>query len=77
MEEVGRETGNQGGGHDGAAGLNGTGNADRTLQICMDRMVKLLSEKLGVERPRRRNRYRPHHDRRSPNRQREISEKQV
>jgi nanoRNase/pAp phosphatase (c-di-AMP/oligoRNAs hydrolase) len=71
MEEIGRETGNQGGGHDGAAGLNGTGKADRTLQLCMDRMVKLLSEKLGVQPPRRRERYRPPRDRRPPNRRNE------
>ncbi|MGA1793546.1 MAG: DHH family phosphoesterase [Thermoplasmatota archaeon] len=49
MEEIGRETGNQGGGHDGAAGLNGKGNGERTLQLCMDRMTRLLSEKLGVK----------------------------
>jgi nanoRNase/pAp phosphatase (c-di-AMP/oligoRNAs hydrolase) len=64
MEEIGRETGNQGGGHDGAAGLNGTGKADRTLQLCMDRMIKLLSEKLGVEPPRKKERYRYPRDRR-------------
>jgi len=49
MEEIGRETGNQGGGHDGAAGLNGKGNGERTLQLCMDRMTRLLSEKMGVK----------------------------
>ncbi len=62
MEEVGRETGNQGGGHDGAAGLNGKGKADSTLQLCMDRMVKLLAEKLKVEVPKKRDHYRPYHD---------------
>ncbi|MGA1872305.1 MAG: DHH family phosphoesterase [Thermoplasmatota archaeon] len=55
MEEIGRETGNQGGGHDGAAGLNGTGNGEKVLSICMDRMAILLSGKLGVPRDTRRN----------------------
>ncbi|MGA1848233.1 MAG: DHH family phosphoesterase [Thermoplasmatota archaeon] len=52
MEEIGRATGNQGGGHDGAAGLNGTGRADRTLDLCMERMVHLLAEKQGIEPPK-------------------------
>jgi len=51
MEEIGRATGNQGGGHDGAAGLNGTGNADRALDLCMERMVSLLAEKQGIDPP--------------------------
>ncbi|MBN1390842.1 MAG: DHH family phosphoesterase [Candidatus Thermoplasmatota archaeon] len=49
MEEIGRETGNQGGGHDGAAGLNGTGSGEKALQLCMDRMTSLLAGKLGLE----------------------------
>ena len=59
MEKVGSMTGAQGGGHDGAAGINGKGKADRTLQICMDEMSTLLAEKLGIEKkghPRNRGR---------------------
>jgi hypothetical protein len=52
MERIGEETGNQGGGHDGAAGLNGKGNAGKALQLCMDRMGRLLAEKMGLERGR-------------------------
>ena len=62
MEDIGRETGNQGGGHDGAAGLNGKGNAERTLQLCMDKMADLLSEKMGI--PKRKSFNRNHHHRR-------------
>ncbi len=46
MSGIGVETGNQGGGHDGAAGLNGKGNVDRILSICTKRMSDLLKEKL-------------------------------
>ncbi len=46
MSKVGVETGNQGGGHDGAAGLNGKGNVDKVLSICTKRMGDLLKEKL-------------------------------
>ncbi|MGA1866235.1 MAG: DHH family phosphoesterase [Thermoplasmatota archaeon] len=56
MEEIGRETGNQGGGHDGAAGLNGTGSGEKTLMLCMERMTELLAGKLGVKIDRRRDR---------------------
>jgi nanoRNase/pAp phosphatase (c-di-AMP/oligoRNAs hydrolase) len=50
MESIGSKTGNQGGGHDGAAGLNGKGKADPVLDLCMNDMATILEEKLGVER---------------------------
>ncbi len=46
MSRIGAETGNQGGGHDGAAGINGKGNVDQVLSICMSRMSDILREKL-------------------------------
>jgi nanoRNase/pAp phosphatase (c-di-AMP/oligoRNAs hydrolase) len=48
MEKIGTRTGNQGGGHDGAAGLNGKGKAGEVLSICMDEMSSLLADKLGI-----------------------------
>jgi hypothetical protein len=51
MEEIGNSTGNQGGGHDGAAGLNGTGRADKVLSVCINEMTSLLSKKLGIVDP--------------------------
>jgi len=50
MESIGSKTNNQGGGHDGAAGLNGKGRSDPVLKLCMDDMAKILEEKLGVKR---------------------------
>jgi nanoRNase/pAp phosphatase (c-di-AMP/oligoRNAs hydrolase) len=44
MEEIGQETGNQGGGHDGAAGLNGKGKLDKVLSLCAKRMSDLLRD---------------------------------
>ncbi|MBN1540487.1 MAG: DHH family phosphoesterase [Candidatus Thermoplasmatota archaeon] len=55
MEEIGRETGNQGGGHDGAAGLNGKGSGEKALMLCMERMTELLAGKLGVQMDRKRD----------------------
>ena len=46
MSRIGAETGNQGGGHDGAAGINGKGNVDQVLSICMSRMSDILREKI-------------------------------
>jgi len=46
MEEIGKMTGNQGGGHDGAAGLNGQGNADKVLSLCMKRMSQFLADRM-------------------------------
>ncbi|OYT45350.1 hypothetical protein B6U90_03475 [Thermoplasmatales archaeon ex4484_6] len=48
MERIGSATGNQGGGHDGAAGLNGSGDPDRVLMLCMEEMDALLREKMGI-----------------------------
>ncbi len=45
MEMIGKETGNQGGGHEGAAGLNGKGDIGRALDMCMKRMVSTIREK--------------------------------
>ncbi|MGA1821605.1 MAG: DHH family phosphoesterase [Thermoplasmatota archaeon] len=42
MEMIGKETGNQGGGHDGAAGLNGSGDVERILTLCARRMAERL-----------------------------------
>jgi nanoRNase/pAp phosphatase (c-di-AMP/oligoRNAs hydrolase) len=64
MEEIGRDTNNQGGGHDGAAGLNGTGKAEPVLQLCMDKMVELLARKMEIDPPKRRDSYRSHGGRR-------------
>ncbi|MFW3145439.1 MAG: DHH family phosphoesterase [Thermoplasmatota archaeon] len=52
MEAIGKDTGNQGGGHDGAAGLNGSGDASKVLELCMDRMCDILAEQQGVKRQR-------------------------
>lgn len=49
MEGIGEQTGNQGGGHDGAAGLNGKGNAGQVLQLCLEKMAGTLAEKKGVK----------------------------
>ncbi len=49
MEMVGEKTGNQGGGHDGAAGLNGKGKPSEVLRICMNEMCSLLEEKLNID----------------------------
>lgn len=56
MESIGERTGNQGGGHDGAAGLNGSGRSDAVLTMCMDDMASILEEKLGVKRTHERRR---------------------
>ncbi len=60
MEMIGNLTNNQGGGHDGAAGLNGKGDPDEVLNLCLREMSKLLSTKLGVETPQWRNGGRSH-----------------
>ena len=43
MAEIGEEIGCKGGGHDGAAGLSGTGDVEAVLNICMERMKGALS----------------------------------
>jgi nanoRNase/pAp phosphatase (c-di-AMP/oligoRNAs hydrolase) len=48
MEMIGNKTGNQGGGHDGAAGLNGKARSGEALSLCMREMADLLGEKLGI-----------------------------
>ncbi len=52
MEEIGKLTGNEGGGHDGAAGLNGKGNADKILSLCMNKMSRLIEDKMGDTKPK-------------------------
>jgi nanoRNase/pAp phosphatase (c-di-AMP/oligoRNAs hydrolase) len=42
MDEIGREAGSGGGGHKGAAGLNGIGDAEAMMNLC----VQKLKEKL-------------------------------
>jgi nanoRNase/pAp phosphatase (c-di-AMP/oligoRNAs hydrolase) len=45
MDEIGKLTGNEGGGHDGAAGLNGKGNADKILSLCMKKMAEEIERR--------------------------------
>jgi len=52
MDEIGKLTGNEGGGHDGAAGLNGKGNADKILSLCMKKMSQLIEDKMGDTKPK-------------------------
>jgi len=52
MDEIGKLTGNEGGGHDGAAGLNGKGNADKILSLCMKKMSELIEGKMGDTKPK-------------------------
>ncbi len=40
LEEVSRIIGGEGGGHDGAAGLNGIGDVEHALNVCMDQSEK-------------------------------------
>ena len=42
MDEIGRETGNSGGGHKGAAGLNGAGDAEAMMNICVQKLKEEL-----------------------------------
>ncbi len=42
MEKIGIETGNEGGGHDGAAGLRGTGDNEAILNICMEKALEFF-----------------------------------
>ena len=49
MEEIGQETGNQGGGHDGAAGLNGKGGLNEVLALCARRMSNLIRDLVNNE----------------------------
>lgn len=42
LEDIGRETMNEGGGHPGAAGLTGIGDAEAIANICMDRTMNFL-----------------------------------
>lgn len=49
MEGIGEQTGNEGGGHDGAAGLNGHGNAGEVLQLCMERMCLQLADRMDIK----------------------------
>ncbi len=44
LREVGEETGNLGGGHAGAAGLNGTGDAEAVLNICVEKTLAELKK---------------------------------
>lgn len=49
MEMIGKETGNQGGGHDGAAGLNGKGDVERILSLCARKMADFLRSAEGQD----------------------------
>ena len=42
LEDVGKETMNEGGGHPGAAGLTGNGDAEAIANICMSRTMAFL-----------------------------------
>ncbi len=42
MENVARETGGSGGGHDGAAGLKTTGDVEAVVHICMEKTREIL-----------------------------------
>jgi bifunctional oligoribonuclease and PAP phosphatase NrnA len=42
LEGVGAEVNAEGGGHPGAAGLNGTGDVEAVLHICRERMKKVI-----------------------------------
>jgi len=42
MEDVAGEVGGSGGGHDGAAGLNTTGEVEAVLHICMEKAAEIL-----------------------------------
>lgn len=42
LEDVGRETTSEGGGHPGAAGLTGVGDAEAITNICMSRTMNFL-----------------------------------
>ncbi len=44
LEGVGTEVNAEGGGHPGAAGLNGTGDVEAILHICRERMKKVIRE---------------------------------
>lgn len=41
---VGRETGTDGGGHDGAAGISGTGDVEAMLEMCMQNAMDRMRE---------------------------------
>ena len=43
MADIGKENSCNGGGHDGAAGLNGVGDVEAMLNICMERTREALS----------------------------------
>ena len=40
IKDIGTETDNDGGGHDGAAGLSGVGDIEAMLHICMQRTME-------------------------------------
>jgi len=44
LREIGEETGNLGGGHAGAAGLNGTGDVEAILNICVEKTIMELKK---------------------------------
>ncbi|MEM2900268.1 MAG: DHH family phosphoesterase [Thermoplasmata archaeon] len=44
LREIGEETGNLGGGHAGAAGLNGTGDVESILNICAEKTIEILKK---------------------------------
>lgn len=44
MNGIGEETSSEGGGHGGAAGLNGTGDVEAMLNMCMSRTMDIFRE---------------------------------
>lgn len=44
LKDIGEETSSDGGGHDGAAGISGTGDAEAMLHICSCRTMDLFRE---------------------------------
>jgi len=49
LAEIGEEIGCRGGGHDGAAGLSGTGDAEAILNICIKRTKTAFSRLKGAK----------------------------
>ncbi len=52
MKGIGSETSSSGGGHDGAAGMSGTGDAEAMLHICMSRTCEVFREIRNGTKPK-------------------------
>ncbi|MDI6917629.1 MAG: DHH family phosphoesterase [Thermoplasmatales archaeon] len=46
MDEIGRETGSGGGGHKGAAGVNGLGDAEAMVNVCVQKVKEKIKKEL-------------------------------